>query len=62
MMVIESEFDFGEIVYLTTDVDQKARMVTMVIVQPTGVLYKLSCGTGDSSHFGIEISREKTVY
>lgn len=58
-MLIETDFDLGDIVYLKTDEKQQDRIVTKFSVSPNGVCYMLSCGTSECSHFAVEISKEK---
>ncbi len=60
-MLIDNKFDLGDIVYLKTDPDQKERLVTGVTVRPTGLLYELSVGEEDSTHYDLEITTEKDV-
>ena len=60
-MVIDNEFDIGDIVYLKSDIEQKTRIVTVIRVVPVGLMYVLSCGINDSTHYGIEITCEKQV-
>ena len=60
MMVIENKFELGELVYLSTDEDQKQRMVTKIYIHLDGsLIYQLSCGTMYSEHYEKEISEEK---
>ena len=54
----ESEFDFGDIVFLKTDPDQLERQITGYIMRPNSIAYELSCGVETSIHYGFEISRE----
>lgn len=62
MIVIENKFDFGQTVYLKTDEDQKARLVVRITLTVAGTLvYGLSCGTNETTHFEIELSDEKNV-
>jgi hypothetical protein len=61
MMIIENKFNFGDIVYLKTDPDQRARIVTTFSVGVHSMLYELSCGTITSWHRDFEISTEKDV-
>ena len=62
MSAFIADFDLGEIVYLKTDPDQQPRMVTEVSFWLSGgVGYQLSCGTSISSHYALELSREKLV-
>jgi len=57
-MVIITEFELGEIVYLKTDRDQLKRMISGATVRPGGVLYHISCGPSESSHYFVEISKD----
>lgn len=60
-MIIQSEYNFGDIVYLKTDKNQDKHIVVMIQADPTGVIYQLACGADKSFHYSIEISREKDV-
>lgn len=62
MMVIDNAFEFGELVYLKTDREQLERLVTGFSVNPNGLLYRLVSGTNDSTHYAVEISKEKTIF
>jgi hypothetical protein len=61
MMVIDNRFNFGDVVYLVTDVDQNPRILTRIVVSRDSVIYELSCGERISSHYDIEITSEKNV-
>jgi hypothetical protein len=61
MMVIQNDHNFGDIVYLKTDSDQKPRIVFAIKVYKTDVLYELACGTTTSMHYDFEISKEVNV-
>ena len=62
MMVVENEFSFGETVYLKTDKEQSPRIVTCIMCYKAGeLIYKLSCGTSSSEHYGYEVSKEVNV-
>jgi hypothetical protein len=61
MMVINSKYNFFELVYLKTDCDQRQRMVTRLNVNPNGITYELTCGTQTSWHYEEEIAEEKDV-
>ncbi len=61
MMVIESKYEIGETVYLITDKEQAARLVTGFIVRKTALIYELSCGANSSTHYDFEISLEPNV-
>lgn len=60
-MVIDNEYEIGDIVYLKTDEEQAQRMVVFIKVFKDGELvYSLSRGTIESQHYSFEISKEKT--
>lgn len=61
MMVIDNKFEFGQIVYIKTDQDQKPRMVTSILVKPGYIEYQLNLGTDWSWHPEFAISDEKDV-
>jgi hypothetical protein len=61
MMVIDNKFEFGQIVYIKTDQDQKPRMVVAMLVRPGYVEYQLNCGTDWSWQPEFVISEEKNV-
>lgn len=54
-----TQYKIGEILYLKTDGDKKARIVTGIQFSGPSVFYRLACGTSESWHFDVEISREK---
>lgn len=60
-MVIENKFNFGDVVYLTTDPDQKPRIVTAICVRPGFIEYRLDCGTDWSWQPDFAISTEKNI-
>lgn len=61
MMVIENKFTHGDIVYLKTDKDQSPRIVFALKVYKGEILYEVSCGTHNSSHYDFELSTEVNV-
>ncbi len=48
-------------VYLITDIDQRQRMVTALIVSKYHIMYEVSSGTDTSEHYDFEISTDKNV-
>ena len=60
-MVVDNRFDFGDIVYLKTDPDQRQRIVFAIKVYKSDILYELACGTTTSMHYDFEISKEVNV-
>lgn len=58
-MVIDNKHEMGETVYLTTDDEQRPRLVTKISLVPGGVIvYQCSCGTQVSEHYELELSSE----
>lgn len=58
------EYLIGEAVFLKTDPDQLERIVTSIQIYPggtSGVIYHLSCGSHNSEHFAIEITKKKKI-
>lgn len=61
-MIINNVFDFGDIVYLKTDVDQNPAIVLSIKVFKNGeYLYEIIRGTTTSLHYDFELSTEKYV-
>lgn len=58
MMVLDNKYELRQEVYLRTDMDQLKRIVTAITIRHTGLLYELSCGERNSSHYEFEISGE----
>jgi hypothetical protein len=61
MIVIDNKFNFGDIVYLKTDTDQRERIVTAYCLTVNGVTYELKQGNSSSWHYDYEISIQKNV-
>jgi hypothetical protein len=61
MMVINNAFEHGQVVYLKTDKDQSPRIVFALKVYKGEILYEVSCGTQNSSHYDFELSAEINV-
>jgi hypothetical protein len=62
MIKIDNKFNIGDIVYLKTDKDQDERIVCAITVYKNGdLVYKLSCGIDDSSHYEFEMTKEKNI-
>ena len=60
-MVVDNKFELKQIVYLKTDVEQKARIVTGFVVRETAIVYELSCGVEVCNNYDFEISDEKDI-
>jgi hypothetical protein len=62
-MIIENKFNIGQIVYLVTDEDQKARLITgLKVCANRSIEYLISCGTAETYHYAIEISENKNLF
>ena len=55
------KFEIGDYVYLKTDIDQYKRLVTGYTVRPNVVIYNLSLGSEETTHYELEISEEVDV-
>lgn len=59
-MMVVSDIELEQFVYLKTDPEQYQRMVTAISVFPGNVLnYELSSGSEKSYHYRFEITTEK---
>lgn len=59
-LIVKTQFEIGSAVYLTTDSEQRLRVITSLRVYRDGdVTYEVACGTMKSEHFGFELSVEK---
>ena len=61
MMLIDTKFKIGDIVYLQTDLDQQKRLITGINIRANSIVYLVSCGTVESYHYDFEISSEVDV-
>jgi len=61
MMLIEPKYNIKDFVYLTTDTEQKKRIVIGILVREGHILYELASGDISSYHNDFEISKEKDV-
>ena len=58
-MVIDNKFNFEEVVYLITDVDQNLRIITGIQITKDSIIYRLACGITESWHYDFEIVKDK---
>jgi hypothetical protein len=59
-MVIYVDFHLGKIVYLKTDPEQLARIITEIRICATReIMYQVSCGSSYGIHHGVEITAIK---
>lgn len=59
MLNIDNKFDIGQCVYLKTDPDQNARIITSIIVNKYDLIYEMIYSTSVSRHYDFEISETK---
>jgi hypothetical protein len=61
-MFINNKFNLGDIVYLKTDIDQRARIITAIKVRINDlIIYELSYTDVTTNHYEVEISNEKNI-
>jgi hypothetical protein len=58
---MDGYLEFGQVVYLKTDTDQRPRMVIAMLISSGAVQPQLASGTEQSWHFPIEISTERNI-
>lgn len=57
-MIIDTQYDMFDVVYIKHDIDSIERMITSIKVMPqASILYELSVGASSSWHFEFEISK-----
>ena len=62
IITVDVPYDFGQILYLKTDSEQKPRMAIGVkYCADQGILIEVQCGTETTWHYPIEISTSKDV-
>lgn len=57
----EIKYKIGDFVYLITDVDQYKRIVTGITIRLNSVLYAISLGESETTHYDFEISKEPNL-
>lgn len=60
-MILETKHNFGDILYLKTDPEQKRRVLIGINFRVTGVLFELAKGETTSWHYEFEMSHESDV-
>lgn len=61
MMIIETKFEIGSMVYLKSDKDQTARIINELLVSRNGIMYRLMAGSSGSWHYDYEITEDVNV-
>tara|TARA_R110000803_G_scaffold69058_3_gene131244 strand:+ start:4390 stop:4581 length:192 start_codon:yes stop_codon:yes gene_type:complete len=60
MGLVKTTYNIGDIVFLTTDVEQRPRIITEIHINPNGYFYTLTHGIELTNHYEIEMSPELT--
>lgn len=61
-MIITTDYDLGDIVFLKTDEEQRERMITEMCVKSSNFLmYQLTLGNSCSWHSDIEFEKEMSL-
>jgi hypothetical protein len=58
-MKITTKYDIGQTVYLVTDDEQSARIITRITVGHNSVIYELSHITSTSEHYDFEFTDQE---
>ena len=61
MMVVDTNYAIGDMVYLKTDKEQLPRIVTGINIRISGFWYVLQNGVTESCHYEIELSKERDL-
>jgi hypothetical protein len=61
MMLTDTIYNIGDIIYLKTDSQQKERIVTGFMIRQNHISYNINCGTEESWHYDFEMTIEKDV-
>lgn len=59
--IVNFEFDFGDEVYMKADADQRKRIITAMLVRPTGIAYEATGSDAGKWCYAFELTREKDV-
>jgi len=58
-MIIDTQYDLGDIVFIKTDTEQRERMITEICVKsPNHLIYQLTHGINCSWHCEFEFQKE----
>lgn len=61
-MLVNNVFELKQQVYLKTDINQKPRIITSIVVcGDGGILYEVASANEYSKHYDFEISENKDV-
>lgn len=57
----EIKYKIGDFVYLITDIDQYKRIVTGITIRLNSVIYAITFGENETTHYDFEISKEPNL-
>lgn len=62
LMLVDAKYRIGDMVYLVTDPEQTAYIITRIQILPGGTLiyFLNNNATNESCHYDIEITKEKS--
>lgn len=60
-LISEIEFSINDTVYLKTDIEQEEHQVIGIMIRPTGIIYYVAKGPFESTHYAIELTKEKNT-
>jgi hypothetical protein len=60
-LTLKNKYGIGQFVYLVHDPEQVPRMVVFLQINPNGLWYGLSLNGEESTHYEIELSKEKAL-
>lgn len=60
-MIVNTKYNFGDIVFLKTDPDQFERMITKIIICQECIIYGVNMGSVFSEHYDFELSSQKDL-
>jgi hypothetical protein len=61
-ILVNNEYDFGEVVYLKTDPEQHPAIIFSINIYKAGeIMYEVIRGTVTSKHYDFELTRDKNL-
>lgn len=61
-MIIDNKFEIGDICYAKVDKDQSARIITGILIRPSGnFCYEVSTGNAVNWHYEFEITADRNI-
>jgi hypothetical protein len=59
--MIKPRYNYGEELYLKSDIEQRMRVVSGFIHRPGNIMYLLMCGQDESAHYDFELSEDRNI-